>query len=99
MVSKANNVGATVIACIALFVSLVGNAATLSFAQNADQALCRDSQENRDKIRQVISGSDPRLLKIGDPGYDYYASHPEERTQLIQRINQQLELFPAIDCS
>lgn len=99
MVSKANNVGATIIACIALFVALVGNAATLSFAQDADAALCRDSQENRDKIRQVISGGDPRLLKIGDPGYDYYAAHPKERTALVFRINEQLRLFPAIDCS
>lgn len=99
MLSTPNNRKAVLVAFIALFVALVGNATTLYVAEKADAKLCLSAQENRAKIRQTISGSDPTLLKPGDPGYTYYQTHPEEKAALKARIVRQLNLFPPIDCS
>lgn len=98
MVSKSNNRLATIAAFLALFVALVGNATTLQVSAKADANLCRESQENRTKIRQIISGNNPDNLKPGDPGYTYYTTHPDEKQALKDRIVEQLGVFPAIDC-
>jgi hypothetical protein len=98
MVSRANNRAATFVACIALFVALVGNATTLWVAEHADAALCQDSLDNRSKIRQIIAQSDPDKLEPGDPGYTYYIEHPDEKQALKNRISEQLDVFPPIDC-
>lgn len=99
MVSKANNLAATIIACIALFVALVGNAATLAFSEKATATSCGYAQENRDKIREQISSGDPSLLKPGDPGYAYYQANPKEKDALAKSVKKSLNRFPAIDCT
>lgn len=99
MVSKANNLLATVVACIALFVALVGNAATLAFSEKATATACKYAQENRDKIREQIRANDPRLLKPGDPGFAYYRDNPEEKAKAVIAISDSLDRFPVIDCT
>lgn len=99
MVSKANNLLATVVACIALFVALVGNAATLAFSEKAQAAACGYAQENRDKIREQIADGDPRLLKPGDPGYAYYKQNPAEKDAAVDAITESLDRFEPIDCT
>lgn len=89
---------ATIVAFFALFVALVGNATTLHVASTADTKLCLASAENRNKIREQIASGDPKLLKPGDPGYTYYAAHPDEKAALSRIIRRSLARFPAIDC-
>lgn len=99
MVSKANNRLATVVSFIALFVALMGNTATLFFAEKASATSCNYAYENREKIREQISAGDPNLLKPGDAGYVYYKEHPDEKASLVKAIDKSLARFPSIDCS
>lgn len=89
---------ALVVAFVSLGVSLLGNATTLAVAESADAKLCFQAQENRAKIREQIQENDPRKLKEGDPGFEYWSLHPEERDAAGRQIDASLNRFPEIDC-
>lgn len=45
-------------------------------------------------IGKIIRASDPRELQPGDPGYDYYRSHPDELAQAIVRTDDAMDELP-----
>ncbi len=60
---------------------------------------CRGSQENRDVLRELITAGDPTKLTKGQPGYDYYLSHPRERRAGHRKTVRILrDTVPPIEC-
>ena len=99
---------AMVIAMVVALVSLIPSLFGITLLYREIDQRCVDSKVNRDAIRESIIEGLPtlgyryvpetdRIVKGGKP-LDYYATHPEERNDALERSKRQLARFPTIKC-
>jgi hypothetical protein len=77
----------------------LGMIAGLYWSHSNAQDICFNAKDNRQILRMLIASGDPQNIQPGQPGYDYYRSHPKERQAAHTRTQRILkETVPTIEC-